>query len=413
MSDEVVKVRPCQACGKDCTGQPRIKDKKGRYLHKACYEKAKAKAKAKKEAALAAAASETEDIYGLEEAEPALSEDMFGDLPSQEEQIPQGFNTVVAQSTQDSAKKERRKKVSAGAALAGASWVLALVGACGGGLLGIIAWSIKVNLIEREYYFALLGVGFLVGTGAALLSGSRKGVMSGMIAACVALAATPLAIVTAYAVLIDEQITESVTTQSANWEETWMTDLEAKTLLAGWASLRAERQDVTLEWPSGYSFETAYEFLHHPRSITGPIRDEWNAMDEAARESKKDEIVEEREVSNLADQWAYQKEEAGEQLNWPQGMSYADAYLIEDYPQDLVASARTYWNEMSRAEQVQHVTASYARFGAMMSSPEGTVALMESELETKHLLWYGGMIILSVITAFGIGSGMSTDEETA
>ena len=64
---------------------------------------------------------------------------MFGDLPTQEEQIPLGFNTVVAQSTQDSAKKERRKKVSAGAAMAGASWVLALVGAWGGGLLGIIA----------------------------------------------------------------------------------------------------------------------------------------------------------------------------------------------------------------------------------------------------------------------------------
>ena len=46
MSESETKVRVCQACGKDCSGQPRIKDKKGRYLHKACYEKALAKANA-------------------------------------------------------------------------------------------------------------------------------------------------------------------------------------------------------------------------------------------------------------------------------------------------------------------------------------------------------------------------------
>ena len=36
----------CMICNEDCKGKPRIKDKKGRYYHKACYEKAKARQEA-------------------------------------------------------------------------------------------------------------------------------------------------------------------------------------------------------------------------------------------------------------------------------------------------------------------------------------------------------------------------------
>lgn len=47
MSTEA-KVRLCSACGEDCSGQPRIKDKKGRYLHKTCADRVRAKQKAAK-----------------------------------------------------------------------------------------------------------------------------------------------------------------------------------------------------------------------------------------------------------------------------------------------------------------------------------------------------------------------------
>ena len=36
-------LKTCVICGKDCAGQPRIKDKKGNYYHKTCYEQAKAR----------------------------------------------------------------------------------------------------------------------------------------------------------------------------------------------------------------------------------------------------------------------------------------------------------------------------------------------------------------------------------
>ena len=38
IEDESEKI--CAICGRDCSGQPRIKDPKGRYFHKSCYEQA-------------------------------------------------------------------------------------------------------------------------------------------------------------------------------------------------------------------------------------------------------------------------------------------------------------------------------------------------------------------------------------
>ena len=47
--------RACAICRRSCEGQPRIKDKKGRYFHRECFAKAKAKLKAKKAAQAPAA----------------------------------------------------------------------------------------------------------------------------------------------------------------------------------------------------------------------------------------------------------------------------------------------------------------------------------------------------------------------
>lgn len=48
MSESETKVRVCQACGEDCSGQPRIKDSKGRYIHKTCAERILKESKSKK-----------------------------------------------------------------------------------------------------------------------------------------------------------------------------------------------------------------------------------------------------------------------------------------------------------------------------------------------------------------------------
>ena len=74
MSTEA-KVRLCSACGEDCSGQPRIKDKKGRYLHKTCADRVRAKQKAAKKpkddintpihpASTVAASASMADFYG-------------------------------------------------------------------------------------------------------------------------------------------------------------------------------------------------------------------------------------------------------------------------------------------------------------------------------------------------------------
>lgn len=67
-------LKTCVICGEDCAGQPRIKDKKGRYYHKTCYEQAKAKKASPAppvEAALKPLAIEGDEPGGF---------DPFGDL---------------------------------------------------------------------------------------------------------------------------------------------------------------------------------------------------------------------------------------------------------------------------------------------------------------------------------------------
>lgn len=48
MSDQMLK--PCALCGKDCDGQPRLKDAHGRYMHRACAERMQQRSRAPKPA---------------------------------------------------------------------------------------------------------------------------------------------------------------------------------------------------------------------------------------------------------------------------------------------------------------------------------------------------------------------------
>ncbi len=79
----------CAICRKPATDRPRVKDKKGRYYHKDCYQKAKQKLQARKQAqsgaprrpkpAAPAAASESslmDDMLALESSAPAIEAPM-------------------------------------------------------------------------------------------------------------------------------------------------------------------------------------------------------------------------------------------------------------------------------------------------------------------------------------------------
>jgi hypothetical protein len=427
MSDDTSNTRICRACGKDCTGQPRIKDKKGRYLHKACFEKARAKAKAKQAAEAAALAAQDDGMFDLNSDDNG---GMFDDLqtPDANSMPCSSCGNLVSEGTvicttcghnlatgghASKMKAPKDKTAGAGAAVTSASWLLALIGAAVGGGVAVVGWIIVVSMTQMEYFVVALLLGFLPGFGAALLAGKHKGTVTGLIAAAVTLVAIPSAKFGAMSFITQSAVDEYTEELTGTFDETWMPDNEAKELLAYRASLRAERNGAALDWPEGMDIDSAFGFLDYPASITGPIRDNWNALDSAAKEALKDEIMAESQMGRLADRWAFDQMEDGTELAWPEGMTYEDSMLIEDYPPDLVASAKQFWDDKSRQEQIDYVTEELNRFTHQFTSADGTIAAMTSDYDLMDLGWDALITFGAMILAFGTGAGISTDDEAA
>jgi len=409
-------------------GSPASKTRRAGYLHKACYEKARAKAKAKQAAqAAAAAASQDEGMFDLD---GGADGGMFDDIqspdanaqacPSCGNLVPEGSvictvcgHNLVTGGHASKMKAPKDKAAGAGAAVTTASWLLALVGAAVGGGIAVVGWIVVVSATQLEYFVLALLLGFLPGFGAALLAGKHKGTVTGLIAAAVTLVAIPSAKFGAMSFINQSYIDEFTEELVGMFDETWMSDNEAKQRLAYRASIRAERNGENLEWPEGMDSNLAFGFLDYPASITGPIRDNWNALDPVAKEARKDEIMAESQIAVLADQWAYDRSENGEQLDWPEGMTLDDSFLLEDYPPDLVASANQYWNDMSRQEQIKHVTDQLDRFTHQFTSADGTISAITSDYDLMDFGWDALITFGAMVLAFGTGAGISTDEDEA
>lgn len=65
--------RICAVCKTDCSTSERVKDKKGRYFHKGCFERAKKAALAKRKRAQAGAASPQKPVRAARTARPAVA----------------------------------------------------------------------------------------------------------------------------------------------------------------------------------------------------------------------------------------------------------------------------------------------------------------------------------------------------
>lgn len=448
MSEADTKVRQCQACGEDCTGKPRIKDKKGRYLHKSCYEKALAKAKKrqpvevmpprKRPAAAAAvavpvpvrdAAPELEDnLYGLEGDGLGLgADDMFADIPASDENAascpdcgsatPAGavLCTVCGhnfQTGRSAGKVKVSKETALGSAAkssasTSAAWVLALVGASIGGALGAFIWAMVAVFLNSEIGYIAVGVGFLCGVGAAIGAQSRAGLVSGLVASGVAILAIAVGKFAAVQIAVDDMIAqtrESIQTQMHDPDRPWFTDEEALHEMAYDETFRRERRGETLRWPIGKGWEDAYELDDYPTDITAKVKMDWKKLSFEEQAARKDALMRENIVATMSDEIASERMEAGQNLSWPAGMTYEESYLIEDYPKDIVAEAGAKWDSMNRAEQVAHVNEGFEKIAEMFNNPEVTAAFMSAGYGGKDLFFDALWILLAVGTAFGTGA---------
>ncbi len=434
MAEAGTKVRVCQACGKDCTGQPRIKDKKGRYLHKACYEKALAKAKRKKPVeVLAPPAPENDDLYALEGADLGLGEDMLGDIPAHD---PNGAScpdcgsaahagavlcTVCGHNFQ-TGRSAGRVKVSRETALGSAAkvtattsaaWLLALIGASIGGFIGAVAWAMVAFFFNLEHGYVAVGVGFLCGLGAVMGAQSKAGMVSGLVASGVAILAIIVGKLAVVQVTIDSAVSEvrqSIQAQMQNPDQPWFTDDEAIYELVSDESLRKERRGERLRWPFGQSWEDAYELEHYPTEVRNSVTDRWKRLSEGERSAKKDEMMRENMAASIASEIAFERAEAGQQLTWPANMTYEKAYLVEDYPRDIVTEAQARWDAMSRVEQANYLNEGFERYAAMLSSPEMSAAAIGETYDGVDFAFDALWIILAVGVAFGTGANVASGE---
>lgn len=102
-------------------------------------------------------------------------------------------------------------------------------------------------------------------------------------------------------------------------------------------------------------------------------------------------------------------EEAGRKVNWPPETDSEDATIEEQYPPDVWAEAKKRWNQLPPREQ-------QARTKAYEERVAETLGQLKAEIRSKafsesfspwDLLWFG----LAAVTAFKLGSGLTSDEE--
>ena len=74
-------------------------------------------------------------------------------------------------------------------------------------------------------------------------------------------------------------------------------------------------------------------------------------MSEANPDGMKAPFNDEWIILSMIDETAIDREASGEQLNWPVGMSYEDAYERQDYPADIVADIDSYWDGLSESDR--------------------------------------------------------------
>jgi hypothetical protein len=292
------------------------------------------------------------------------------------------------------------------------AWTLSLIGALAGGAICIALWTLSVVMTRSEYMVFVVAMGALPGVGAMLLSFGRKGVVTGVLAAVVTLGTVAGSLYTAGYFIIKTDIDAETKEFVQGLSNTWMTDLEAKEVMAYRSAFRAERDGDYLIWPEGMDLSNAIGILDYPASIAAPIREEWSSLDGAARKDRIDMIMAETQISIIANDMAFDRIERGEYAQWPVGMTYEYANLIEDYPADIVRSAASTWNSMTRNQQV-HYLVDYYDYTDELTSPTEVIKMLKSEYELADRIMYALLTLVAIVLAYVIGAGVGIEDNSS
>jgi hypothetical protein len=115
------------------------------------------------------------------------------------------------------------------------------------------------------------------------------------------------------------------------------------------------------------------------------------------------DLPDETYVAMQADAIARQREEQGQPVNWPPGMSYEEASVQADYPPDIWQAAKAEWDQLTPEEKAERKRR-HSEFAQQLvdALPLGSFIDTFSPID---LLWFG----LAIFTAFRV-AGSSGEE---
>ncbi len=432
----------CILCGDSCAGQPRIKNEKGQYAHRACVDQ-KMKSKAEPEPVI-------EDDYS--DALGGDMDDLLGDIAVQDDFgsaasacggcgqrmaegavvcMACGYNAESGKSMQTRSKEQKAGSGNAmvGGALGGAaklggfaaSPVLPLIGAIIGGAIGAAIWAAIAYFLNAEVGYVALGVGALCGFGATLGGGAQT-TGGGMIAGAMA------AVVSVGAIAGGKYAASHFAVQNM-MSGGWFEPLVLEDIDDDWANsklahnLCKERIEAGSEvvWDDPMLFVyAAYWPDDYPEAHQQLVLDKWESLDDDERIALRKGIAadtdinytyrdvdEEWALSWMADEAATTMIENGESIGWADPLlPLYYATWPEEFPADIVEEVNTTWDAMSADEQLAFkedimLTANEGREDTGDIAEEITKqSFIDSFKHPLDLVF----LVLAVITAYGIGA---------
>lgn len=140
------------------------------------------------------------------------------------------------------------------------------------------------------------------------------------------------------------------------------------------------------------------------------VMDESELADSFLDELSNEELA----VSFLADEVVLEREEAGEEVEWPENVDPLEASTQSDYPEDVWASAQQLWDEMTESEREDYVKrvasmlSEEVRMGYAEINPNGFLqnfGWAHLYLFLSFFDWMDGLFFtLGITTAFQIAS---------
>jgi len=301
--------KQCIFCGKTCVGQPRIKDNKGQYAHRACAE--------------AKQAEKTEPAVDPELAALGFDDDGFGDmsdlLPDTPEEIQQpamraacpscgnalasgvvvcmgcGYNSESGKSLKTKA-RDQAAGAAGGAMVAGVAGkaggaslavFMPIVGACVAGAMGAAIWAAIAYFAHIEIGWIAIGVGALVGLGALIGARGDGNLWVGCVAAVIAVGSILAGKYAVVSIVYEEEV-GSIASDAASMvvDEDWILQDIVDEIAYEW--IQSGRPVI---WPDpSMSIDYAEWPDDYPRELRIAARTRWDKFSEDEKNDQIDEI---------------------------------------------------------------------------------------------------------------------------